>query len=198
MKILHIISSPRGNASYSIKLGNEVIARLITKYPGSTVKTHDLTDTPFPHLEESHLTSFMTEPEQRSAAQAEAAKHSDEAIAELMEADIIVIGAPMYNFNIHSTLKAWLDHITRAGVTFAYSANGPVGLVKNKKAYLAISSGGIYSNGPMKSFDFIEPYLTTMLNFIGITDITTYRVEGVAITDIQQHALASAVDKIAV
>ncbi|SEL00685.1 FMN-dependent NADH-azoreductase [Parapedobacter koreensis] len=198
MKILHIISSPRGDASYSIKLGNEVVEQLQAKYPGSTVKTHDLTTTPFPHLEEAHLTSFMTEPEQRSAAQAEAVKHSDEAIAELMEADIIVIGAPMYNFNIHSTLKAWLDHITRAGITFSYSASGPDGLVKDKKAYIAISSGGVYSDGPMKSFDFIEPYLTMMLNFIGITDITTYRVEGVSMAEMQQHALARAVEKIAV
>lgn len=198
MKILHIISSPRGQASFSIKLGNEIVEHLQQKYPGSIVATHNLTDTPFPHLEEVYLSSFLTETEKRTPKQLEAIRHSDESIAELMEADIIVIGVPMYNFSIHSSLKAWLDHVLRAGITFRYSENGPEGLVKNKKVYLAISSGGVYSEGPMKSYDFTEPYLLKALSFIGITDITTYRVEGVAIPGIQETALEKAVERIAV
>ncbi|MFT3676401.1 MAG: NAD(P)H-dependent oxidoreductase [Chitinophagaceae bacterium] len=198
MKILHIISSPRGNASFSIKLGNEIVAHLQSKYPGSTVKTHDLTQTPFPHLEEMHLSSFLTETEKRTTEQAAAASHSDAAIAEIMEADTIVIGAPMYNFGIHSSLKAWLDHVLRAGVTFRYTEKGPEGLLINKKVYLAISSGGVYSDGPMKSYDFTEPYLLKTLGFVGLNDITTYRVEGVAIPGIQETAFEKAVEKIAV
>ena len=198
MKILHIISSPRKEASFSIKLGNEIIEKLERRYPGATVKTHDLTQTPFPHLEEVHLNSFMTEPAKRSEEFAEAAKHSDEAIAELMDADMIVIGAPMYNFSIHSTLKAWIDHVMRSGITFSYSAAGPKGLVKNKKVFLAISTGGVYSAGPMKEFDFTEPYLVKALNFIGITDITTYRVEGTAMPDLKETALSKAVELVEV
>lgn len=198
MKILHLISSPRKDASFSIKLGNQVIERLLKKHPGSIVTTHNLTETPFPHMEEVHLQSFFTQPGMRTPELAEAVKHSDEAIQELMDANIIVIGVPMYNFSIHSTLKAWLDHVMRAGITFTYSAAGVEGLIKNKKVYLAVSTGGIYSEGPMKEYDFTEPYLVKVLNFIGIMDITTYRVEGVNLPDIKENALETAFGKIAV
>jgi FMN-dependent NADH-azoreductase len=196
MKILHVISSPRGSASFSIKLGNEIIDRLKKTYPGSTVNIHNLTKEPFPHLEGIHLTSFLT-PEQKRTPELKAAIHpSDQAIEELKGADIIVIGAPMYNFGIHSTLKAWLDHVLRSGVTFKYTEKGPQGLIGVKKVYLAISTGGIYTDGPMKSFDFTEPYLRKVLNFIGITDITTYRVEGVNMPGIQEHAYEDALERI--
>src|ERR1700710_2952911 len=136
-KILHIISSPRGEASLSIKLGNAIIEKIKAEYPGSTVKESNLITQQFPHLEEAHLTSFFTPAESRSAANIEAVRHSDEAIHEIMDADIIVIGAPLYNFSIHSSLKAWIDHIVRAGITFKYDGNGPEGLVKGKKVYVA-------------------------------------------------------------
>ena len=196
MKILHLISSPRGAASFSIKLGNAVIEKLQAANPDSTLKVHNLTQTPFPHLEEAHLNSFFTPLESRTAEMSEAVKHSDEAIAELQDADIIVIGVPMYNFSIHSTLKAWIDHIARAGITFQYTANGSEGLVKNKKVYLAISSGGVYSEGAMKVYDFTEPYLRTFLGFIGITDITAFRVEGVNQPHLKDTALEKGVNSI--
>ncbi len=142
------------------------------------------------------MTSFFTPPEARSAALAEAAKHSDEAIAELLDADLIVIGVPMYNFSIHSALKSWIDHIMRAGLTFKYSEAGIEGLVKNKKVYLAFTSGGIYSEGPMKGADFSEPYLTYILNFIGITDITAYRAEGLSVPGLQETALDKAIAQV--
>ncbi|MEP6676825.1 MAG: NAD(P)H-dependent oxidoreductase [Ferruginibacter sp.] len=195
-KVLNIISSPRGEASYSIKLSNAIVEKIKTAYPGSEVKTHDLTHSPFPHLEESHLTSFFTPKENLSAINKEAIKHSDEAISEINDADIIVIGAPLYNFSIHSTLKAWIDHISRSGITFKYSDKGPEGLVKNKKVYLAIASGGVYSEGPMKAYDFVEPYLKTFLGFIGMTDVTTIRVEGLSIPVVQDNALQKAIDSI--
>ncbi|WP_345953933.1 FMN-dependent NADH-azoreductase [Mucilaginibacter sp. PAMB04168] len=196
MKILHLISSPRGNASFSIKLGNAIVDKLQQANPGSSLKTHNLTQTPFPHLEEVHINSFFTPLEGRTPELAEAIKHSDEAIAELKDADIIVIGAPLYNFGIHSTLKAWIDHIARAGVTFRYNENGPEGLVKGKKLYLAISSGGVYSDGPFKAFDFTEPYLRAVLGFMGMTDITTYRVEGVNMPHLKENALDKAIQSI--
>ena len=144
MNILHVISSPRGPESFSIKLGHGLVAKLQAANPGSTVQVRDLATTPFPQLEEAKLTSFFTPAEHRSPAQQEAARHSDEAIAEVMAADVIVMGAPLYNFGIPSTLKAWIDHICRAGITFRYTETGPEGLVKGKKVYVAMSSGGVY------------------------------------------------------
>ncbi|MHB8208509.1 FMN-dependent NADH-azoreductase [Mucilaginibacter sp.] len=198
MKILHIISSPRGEASFSIKLGNGIVEKLKAKYPGSIVKERDLTSTSFPHLEEVHLNSFFTPAESRTPEQVEAVKHSDIAIAEIKAADIIVIGVPLYNFSIHSSLKAWIDHIARAGQTFRYSANGPEGLVKDKKVYLALASGGVYSEGPSASYDFASPYLKTFLSFLGMTDTTVLRVEGVAVPDLKDTALEKAIASIEV
>jgi FMN-dependent NADH-azoreductase len=195
-KILYLISSPHGATSFSIKLGNVIVEKLQEAFPGSTVKTIDLTKTRYPHLEEVHIQSFYTPAEGRSPELIEAIKHSDAAVADLKEADIIVIGVPMHNFSIPSTLKTWIDHIARSGQTFAYTATGIEGLVKNKKVYLAISSGGIYSDGPMKPYDFTESYLRALLGFLGMTDLTAYRVEGVNMPVIQDTALNKAIESI--
>lgn len=196
MKILHIISSPRGEDSFSIKLGNAIIEKLKGVHPGSSVNVHNLVTTPFPHLEEVHLRSFFTPAEQHTPELSAAVRHSDAAIAEVVEADIIVIGVPMYNFNIHSTLKAWIDHLARAHKTFRYGENGPEGLILGKKVYLAIATGGVYSEGPYKPFDFTEPYLRAVLGFMGMTDITAYRVEGISLPNLKDDALNIAIDKI--
>ena len=196
MNILHIISSPRKGESFSIKLGNAIVEKLQAANPGSTVKVKDLTNKPFPHLEEAHLQSFFTPAEGRTPEQQEAVRHSDEAIAEIMAADAIVIDAPLYNFGISSTLKAWIDHIARAGITFRYTAAGPEGLVKGKKVYVAMSSGGVYSEGPSASYDFVAPYLKAVLGFMGMTDVTVTRVEGLAIPDLQPTALDKAIASI--
>jgi len=195
-KILNIISSPRGTDSYSIQLAQALIDKLNSAYPGSDVKTVDLVKRKFPHLEEAALASFFTPVDKHSEKDREAIRHSDEAIREIMEAEILVIGAPMYNFTIHSTLKAWIDHIVRKGITFSYSEKGPEGLVKGKKVYLILSTGGVYSDGPMKAYDFVEPYLRWMLGFIGLTDITILRVEGTSIPDLKDTALEKAVNAI--
>jgi FMN-dependent NADH-azoreductase len=132
-------------------------------------------------------------PEHRAPEQAKALALSDALIDEVVAADIIVIAVPMHNFAPPSTLKAWIDHVVRAGRTFAYGATGPQGLVQGKHAILVLASGGVYSNGRMKPFDFTEPYLRTVLGFIGITDIDVVRVEGVANSTIgPEKALASA------
>jgi FMN-dependent NADH-azoreductase len=197
-KILHIISSPRGDASMSIKLGNAIVEKIQAAYPGSTVTESNLVAKQFPHLEEAHLTSFFTPAESRTPENLAAVKHSDAALKEIQDADTIVIGAPMYNFNIHSTLKAWIDHIVRSGITFKYGENGPQGLIKGKKLYIAIASGGIYTEGPMQSADFIAPYLKFMLGFIGITDISIFRIEGTMVPGVQDSALQKGIDSIVI
>ena len=195
-KILHIISSPRGDTSLSIKLGNAVVEKIQTAYPGSTLKETNLVNQQFPHLEEAHIASFYTPAENRTPENLVAIKHSEDAISEIQDADIIVIGVPIYNFNIHSTLKAWIDHIVRRGVTFKYDENGPQGLLPGKKVYLALASGGVLSEGPMAGFDFAVPYLKHMLGFIGLTDITVFRVEGTSIPGIQDTALEKGLSSI--
>lgn len=195
-KILNIVSSPRGGASYSIQLADAIIAKLQAAYPGSTIKTVDLVKTHWPHLEEAHLTSFYTPVDKYTDSDKEAIRHSDEAIKDIQDADIIIIGAPMYNFNIHSSLKAWIDHVIRSGKTFSVSDKGAEGLVKGKKVYVALASGYIYSDGPMKQMDFIEPYLRAILGFIGLTDLTVIRVEGVALPDVKDSALEKAIASI--
>lgn len=196
MEILYLISSPRGEASMSIKLGNVIVERLKAENAESRVMVHNLTDTPFPHLEQVHLTSFSTPVENHTPELIEAIKHSDAAIAELKGADVIVIGVPMYNFGIPSTLKTWIDHIARAGQTFRYTGKGPEGLIKNKKVYLAIATGGVYSESPMKAHDFTESYLRITLGFLGMTDITVFRVEGLAVPGLKERALDKALQNV--
>ncbi|ANI90498.1 FMN-dependent NADH-azoreductase [Arachidicoccus ginsenosidimutans] len=197
-KILHLISSPRGNESVSIKLGNAIVEKVKAANPGSTVKEVDLSKINLPHLGEEHLISFFTPEEKRTPEHLEAIKYSEEFIKDLFDADVVVFGVPMYNFSIPSSLKSWIDHVARAGVTFQYTANGPEGLVKGKKAYLAVATGGVYSDGPYKPYDFAVPYLQGVLGFIGITDVTVYRAEGLSVSELAPTALQKAVDTIAI
>jgi FMN-dependent NADH-azoreductase len=198
MNILHIISSPRKGASASIQLANGIIDKLQAAHPGSNVTVHDLATNPFPHLEEAHLQSFFTPAEGRTSEQQAAVKHSDDAIQEIKDADIIVIGAPLYNFGIPSTLKAWVDHIARAGITFRYTATGPEGLITGKKIYVAMSSGGVYSEGPSAGYDFVAPYLKAVLGFLGMTDVTVVRAEGLALPDLQATAVQKGLDSVVI
>ncbi|MEO6685648.1 MAG: NAD(P)H-dependent oxidoreductase [Dyadobacter sp.] len=198
MKILHIISSPRGEASQSIQLGEAIIKKLLVKHKEASVKVQNLTSGSLPYLDGSHIQAFNTPPEVRSEQQLEAIQPSDILIAELLEADIVVIGAPMYNFGIPAVLKSWIDHIARAGVAFIYTANGPVGLIQGKKVFLAMATGGVYSEGDNKSIDFIEPYLRTSLGFVGMTDVTAFRIEGVVISALKDKAMEVALGKLSV
>lgn len=195
-KILHIISSPKGENSFSIKLGNAIVNKIEEANPGSTVRVRNLVKDPFPHLEEATLNAFYTPAEKHTPESTAALQHSDQAIGELKEADIIVIGAPTWNFGIPSVLKAWVDHIARAGVTFKYSEAGAEGLVKNKVVYIAMSSGAIFSSGPYQAFDFVSTYLKTLLNFLGMTELTVFRVEGSAYPGQAEAALQKGIDSI--
>ncbi len=117
----------------------------------------------------------------------------------MQEADIYVIGAPFYNFAIPSTLKAYLDHISRPGITFRYTEEGkPEGLLKGKKAYIATASSGVYSSGPFQSFDHVSPYLTFILGFLGITDISFFRAEGLRIEGVKETAFEKGVQSISI
>ena len=193
MKILQLISSPVGPASFSTQLSEAIVANLTAAHPESTVTVRDLTAPPFPHLEEVHLQSFFTPEQDHSPAQREAIRHSNAAIAELMAADTIVIGTPMYSFTVATVLKSWIDHISRAGITFRYTESGPEGLVKGKKVYIAMASGGVYSSGPMAAYDFVAPYLRTILGFLGMTDVEVHRVEGTNLPELRDQALAKAI-----
>jgi len=187
-KILNISSSINGENSFSTKLSNAIIEKLQENNPDSELIAKDLAKHPLPHLEAVHFTSFNTPDEARTAAQKEALQFSDQAVKELFDADAIVIGIGLYNFGIPSTLKSWIDHIARAGVTFSYADGYPKGLVLGKKVYLAIASGGVYTEGPMVDYDFTENYLRKTLGFLGLTDITTFRVEGLMMPQLAENA----------
>lgn len=188
--VLHIQSSVRNEGSISRQLTGEFLDQWKATHPGAPVVQRDLAENPIPHLNEQTLGAFFTPAEQRTPEQQEIVRLSDSLVAEVFAADVIVIGAPMYNFSISSTLKAWIDHIARAGVTFKYTESGPVGLVQNKKVYVFTSRGGVYSQGPGKAMDFHETYLRGVLGFIGITDITFVHTEGVAMgEDATRNAL---------
>ncbi|CAM3735726.1 FMN-dependent NADH-azoreductase [Mucilaginibacter galii] len=191
--ILYLKSSLQGEASYSKKLGDEIIEKIKIKYPGSTVDDLDLVESDIPHLKPQVLKAmFSLEPDQA------AIQLSDALVKQLFAADIIVIGAPLINYTIHSALKAWIDHITRAGITFGYSENGPVGKVTGKKVYVAMSSGGVYSEGPGKANDFVAPYLKAFLGFLGMTDLTVFRAEGLKVPGIKEQAMEKAVNSISI
>ncbi|GAA0562937.1 FMN-dependent NADH-azoreductase [Chitinophaga japonensis] len=197
-KILNIISSPKGSGSYSIQLADALIGKLTAAYPGSKVQVKNLAQQAVPHLEAAHLAAFFTPEENYTPENRAAIRDSNEAIAEIMDADILVIGAPIYNFNIPSTLKAWLDQIVRQNLTFRYTGQGTEGLVKNKKAYIVIASGWVYSEGAMQAYNFVAPYLQYMLGFLGITDTTVVHLEGVALPGFREAALEEVIDGVAV
>jgi FMN-dependent NADH-azoreductase len=178
--VLYINSSVRTSGSLSRQLSSEFVSKWKAAHPADNIVERDLATSPVPHLTEEMMGAFFTPAEQRSAEQAQTVKLSDTLVDEVEAADVIVIGAPMYNFSVPSTLKAYIDHIARAGRTFKYGANGAEGLLKNKKVVVFTASGGVYSEGPASGFDFLATYLRAVLGFLGITDISFIRAEGVA------------------
>jgi FMN-dependent NADH-azoreductase len=175
---LVITSSALGEASVSSQLVAETVASLRSHDPGLRVIGRDLGRNPIPHLDFDSATALRGEPV--NEAQAAARSLSDGLVAELKAADTLIIGAPMYNFGMPSTLKAWFDHVLRAGITFRYSENGPEGLLKGKRAMVIESRGGLYSEGPAQQMDSQEPHLRNLLGFIGITDVIFLRAEKLA------------------
>ncbi|HEF4743220.1 FMN-dependent NADH-azoreductase [Burkholderia multivorans] len=193
--ILQINSAARSQGAQSTLLSNELTAKLQQSHPGAKVVVRDLLADGLPHLDESVLGAFFTPAENRSAEQNAIVAKSDALIAELQAADIIVIGAPMYNFGISSQLKTYFDWIARAGVTFRYTENGPEGLIKGKKVYVVSARGGKYAGTP---HDSQTPYLRSFLGFVGMTDVSFIYAEGLNMgPEAQSAALAGAREAIA-
>jgi len=191
-KILHITASVNGESSQSTRLSSAIVNRIKRAHPNSTVKPIDLSQEEFPHLSGVQVGSYFTPQDLRTSVQHDAIAASDRAIADLLDADVIVIGVPLYNLGVPSSLKSWIDHIVRVGKTFQYVDGVPTGLVSGKKVYLAIASGSVFSEGPMQSWDFSEPYLRSILGFIGLTDIAVFRVEGTAMAAYKESAVPKA------
>jgi len=191
--ILFVSSSPRGAESYSHQIARRIVDDIKAGHSAAKVVVRDVAKDPLPHVGEAFVTGRLLPPEKRGPSEAKALAVSDALVDELSAADVIVLAVPMHNFGLPSSLKAWIDHIVRPGRTFSYSEKGPQGLLKGKKAIVVVSRGGVYSDGPMKKFDFQESYLRSVLGFIGITDVQVVRVEGVAMgEDAVKGAIASA------
>lgn len=174
-RILVIESSARQDGSVSRQLTQAFVEQWKQANPTDSVQVRDLAKQPVPHLGMDLLGGWMKPADQQSAGEKAALALSDTLVAELKDADVLVLAAPMYNFAIPSTLKAWLDHVLRAGVTFRYTANGPEGLLVGKRAYVVTARGGIYAG---TALDHQEPYLRQALGFIGITDVQFIHAEG--------------------
>ncbi len=157
------------------------VARLADRYPSAKLVRRDLAAEPPPHLDDVTLRAISTHDPAEAERLKEAARESDRLTEELLESDLLVIAMPMSNFGIASALKAWIDLVVRPGRTFRYSDGGVLGLAKDKKAILVLASGGVFTDGPWRPWDFVEPYLRQILGFIGIVDVQTVRVEGMNI-----------------
>ena len=192
--VLVLNSSATGEASVSRLLVQEAVTRLAAQEPELRIVRRDLGQTPIPHLDLDSAT-VLRSGTPANDAQAAALALSDALIAELKAADLVIIGAPMYNFGIPSTLKSWFDHVLRAGITFRYSEAGPEGLLKGRKAIVVESRAGLYSSGPSAAMDSQEPHLRTLLGFLGLDDLTFVRVEKLAFGPEQAAAsIAEAVE----
>jgi FMN-dependent NADH-azoreductase len=196
MKILHIdASASNAETSHTRRLSNELVERLKADHADATVVYRDLVADQLPHVDMTIRHAWLPENADHPAL-VETRDRSKTLVEELKAADVVVIGSPMYNFTVPSTLKAWIDHVSIAGQTFSYTAEGPRGLLTGK-AYLVISSGGIYSQGPFAANDHLATYLEAILRFLGISDIDTIRAEGIAYGPEQdQAAMARASEQI--
>ena len=179
--ILAISSSPKTEGSVSNLLIEQFLKSVTTAVPGIKTVRRDIGLNPPPHLGEATIGAIYTPPEARSDAQNELLAESEAIVEELEAADIIVIGAPMHNFGISSSLKTWIDHAARVGRTFRYTSEGPEGLLKGKKVFVLTARGGNYAEGsPAHAMDHQMPYLKTVLGFLGLDDVTFIHAHGVA------------------
>jgi FMN-dependent NADH-azoreductase len=178
--LLQINTSMNNGKGQSSQLARQFVAALQQRDPAINILVRDVAAAePVPHLDAERFGAFVTKPQERSPAQAAVVAYSDALINELQQSDIIVIGLPMYNFGVPSQLKAYFDHIARAGVTFKYTEQGPVGLLTGKRAYVFAARGGVYAGTPL---DTQTGYVRDFLRFLGITDVNFVYAEGLAIS----------------
>jgi FMN-dependent NADH-azoreductase len=194
-RVLIIESSARQQDSVSRQLTQQFTRQWQVAHPDDQLTVRDLGKDPVPHLDSTLLGGWMKPAEDRSTTEQAALERSDVLTDELVAADVLVLAAPMYNFAIPSTLKAWLDHVLRAGVTFKYGEAGPQGLLVGKRAIVLTARGGIYAGSAM---DHQEPYLRQVLAFIGIHDVTFIHAEGLNMGgDFVEKGMKQAVEKLA-
>ena len=186
--ILQLNTSILSNEGQSTRLANQFVAAQRERDPSVQLIVRDLARDPVPHLDAERFGAFVAKPEARTLQQDAFVAYSDGLIAELKHADTIVLGLPMYNFGVPSMLKAYFDHIARAGVTFNYAANGPVGLLTGKKAYVFAARGGLYAGTPR---DTQTAYVRDFFAFLGIADVTFVYAEGLAISEPSRDAALS-------
>jgi FMN-dependent NADH-azoreductase len=193
--LVQINSSLFSGQGQSSTLADEFVAKWQAAHADGKVVRHDLALENVPHLDGARFMSFLAKPEERTAEQKEVAAFSDALINELRAADTIVLGLPLYNFGVPSVLKAYFDHVARAGETFAYTAEGPKGLLTGKKAFVFATRGGQYAG---TALDTQTNYVRDFFAFIGITDVTFIYAEGLARSgDIKDAALAQAHEQLA-
>jgi FMN-dependent NADH-azoreductase len=198
MKLLHLDSSALGAASVSRQLTARIVARHQALHPDIQVTYRDLAADPALHLTGAHMAARMGATSDDATINADLVK-GNAYMDELFAADVIVIGAPMYNLSIPTPLKAWIDRVAVAGKTFRYTAAGPEGLLKGKRAFIASARGGVYSTGsPAEALEHQESYLIGLLAFLGVTDVQVVRAEGIALgPEAKEAAIAHALQDIA-
>lgn len=199
MKLLHIDSGILGTASVSRQLSAAAVAEWRAQHPNTEVVTRDLVAQPLSHLAGDQLFAAGADPDQQSPEMRAILSESEKVLQEFLDADVVVIGAPMYNFSIPSQLKAWIDRIAVKGKTFAYSEYGPKGLAGGKTVIIASARGGFYgAQSPVAAWDHQEAYLRTVFGFLGVTDIRFLRAEGVNVSAEQKDkAIAEARGEVA-
>ncbi|GAB3551480.1 NAD(P)H-dependent oxidoreductase [Noviherbaspirillum agri] len=183
--LLQINASLFGENGQSTQLANQFVAGWRAANPAADVVVRDVDAEPIPHLSAQRFGAFLAKPEERTAEQQEVVALSDKLVEELRNADVIALGLPMYNFGVPSTLKAYFDHIARAGVTFKYTEHGAVGLLTGKKAYVFAARGGMYADTPA---DTQAAYVRNFLSFIGISDVEFIYAEGIAMGEESKKA----------
>ncbi len=193
--LLQINTSLFANEGQSTRLAEQFVAAWQERNPDGAVVVRDLAAEPVPHLDGARFAAFLAKAEERTPEQQAVVAYSDALIAELQAADVIVIGLPLYNFGVPSTLKAYIDHIARAGVTFRYTADGPVGLLRGKQATIVAARGGRYAG---TALDTQSAFIRNFLAFIGITDVEFVYAEGLALGEESRNAaLAAAREQLA-
>lgn len=179
MKLLHIKVSPDLAGSASRIASAHLVEKLRVQHTDLDETVLDLAQHPLPHLDAFTIGAFFTQPDQRDAAQRAAIHTSERLVDQLFACDTLLISSPMWNLGLPSVLKAWFDHITRAGRTFAFTPDGSkVGLVNGKKVYSVVASGSMFAHGPFAQDDQFTPYIRVALEYIGISDVEFIRVDG--------------------
>lgn len=174
LNILEVSAGARSEGSISRQLTADLVAALESRYSDTEIVRRDVAEG-LPFINEAWVAANFTPEEERTGQHRQTLAESDALVAELVAADVLVIGAPIYNFSVPATFKAWVDMIARARLTFEYTENGPRGLLENKKAYVVVPSGGVPVGSPV---DFATPYIRHALSFIGIIDVEFIGAQG--------------------